>query len=229
MLEVQGNGLSAMEDRLAMEEKRLKKILRYVSLITTATRIIVGVNMTLIPCKAARVWGAVQGDIGNNGGDSKGGTIDNFGMDESVAKNLIDQLFAGSSENSSYERPRSSSFEPNTWTEQNNVGSSRVLDMLVNMDTQAPSNSTSSRLIDMVVLDSEPDGVGKKDASRFSQAASNGAVINSVRDGKDMGDDDGRQEHLLLRAVTAAVDSTSKLDLLQKTDETFVPQVHDDG
>ena len=31
MLEMQENGLRAMEDRLATEEKRLKKILRYVS------------------------------------------------------------------------------------------------------------------------------------------------------------------------------------------------------
>ena len=35
-----------------------------------------------------------------------------------------------------------------------------------NMDTKAPT-STSSRLIDMVVLDSEPNGVGKKDHLDF--------------------------------------------------------------
>ena len=224
MLEMQGNGLRAMEDRLATEEKRLKKILRYVSLITIAN----AHNSRSGHDPDSATGNSIRED-GNNGGDQMGGTIDKFGMDESVAKNLIDQLFAGSSENSSYERPTTPSFEPDTRTEQKNRSSSRVLDMLTNMDTEAPRTNTSSRLIDMVVLDSEPNGFGKKKSSRFSQAASDGAVINSGRDSKDMDNDDGRQEHLLLRAVTAAVDSTSKLDLLQKTDETFVPQVHDDG
>ncbi len=219
ILEMQENGLREMEDRLATEEKRLKKILRYVALIITANAH--NSSSGHVPDSTT---GSSIGEVGNNGGDKMGGTIDKFGMDESVAKNLIDQLFAGSSENSSHERPTTPSFEPDTRTEQKNRSSSRVLDMLTNMDTEAPRTNTSSRLIDMVVLDSEPNSFGKKKSSRFSQAASDGAVINSGRD-----NDDGRQEHLLLRAVTAAVDSTSKLDLLQKTDETFVPQVHGDG
>ena len=134
-----------------------------------------------------------------------------FGMDESVAKNLIDNLFS------------SNNTEPSVADERNHFNahsippSSRLIDMVVD-PLEGLNNSSFNNNI------KNYGNVDRKSNDNIDNATSNqntNSVIGVSKISQNV-DAEGHQENLLLAAVQAAVDSTSSLDLLEKTDEKFI-------
>jgi hypothetical protein len=133
-----------------------------------------------------------------------------FGMDESVAKNLIDNLFSSNSTEPSV------ADEKNHFISHSTPPSSRIIDMVVDPLEGLNNSNFHNDIKKYDNVDHESNG--NVDNATSSQNTNNSEIAEI---GKNV-DAEGHQENLLLAAVQAAVDSTSSLDLLEKTDEKFI-------